>query len=54
MFLKLYTKLHNYLWVKMYHYNKRKWDISGKPPRLLILFCYFPFPSEFKENKNKK
>ena len=51
MLLKMYTKMHNYMWIKMYHYCKKRWNINGNPPKLLILFCYLPFPSEFQKQE---
>jgi hypothetical protein len=53
MLLKIYTKIHNYIWIKTFDYVKRSWEISGKPPKLLLLFCYFPFPSEFQKKEEE-
>lgn len=51
MLLRIYTKIHNYIWIKTFNYNKRSWEISGKPTKLLVLFCYLPFPSELRKQE---
>ena len=54
MLLEIYTKIHNYLWVKMHKWNSELWSNKElKRSKLFMfclkLFCYFPFPSEFKK-----